>query len=211
MSGLPRLPPVAAVHPPDAPVVDVAESPASAPRACGKTGEHHLLVVPSNREVESFRRMRPRDPLLRRPRVRPPVDEVPQAEDPVVFANLELGERPAKRREVSVDVAHHQVPAPRVPLKAAGEVRARRGEGLDLHIPPCRSSPATSTTVACIGLQLITPRRGASRPRSWRYPSSSSPSAVAAMPAPRARRPAPRRGRAPPRALSVRRVRRPAT
>ena len=58
--------------------------------------------------------MRARDPALRRPRVRSPLHEVAQAEYPVLLPDLKLGERPAKRREVPVDIADREVPAPAV-------------------------------------------------------------------------------------------------
>ena len=86
------------------------------PGTCPKTGKHHLLVVAADREVELFRRVRPRDPALRRPRVRPAVDEIPEVEDPVVLAHLKLGKGPAKRCEVPVDVTYYQVSAPAVAL-----------------------------------------------------------------------------------------------
>ena len=65
-----------------------------------------------------------------------------------MLAHLELGKGPAKRCEVSVDVTHDQVPAPSVPLNAAGEVSARWDEGVRLHLLGLRTSGTIFTTVA---------------------------------------------------------------
>ena len=98
-------------------------------RAFRQSRQHNLLVVAAKHEVEAGPRIRPRDPVLGSKGVGAPVDKVAEAEDPVMLVHLELGERPAKRREVPVDVADHEVPSPAVALEAGGEVRAGRREG----------------------------------------------------------------------------------
>ena len=77
----------------------------------GQGFEHHLFVVSAKDEVEARGWIGTRNPVLCRERVRSAVDEVPEAEHPVVLADLQLRERPAEGLEVAVHVADDEVPA----------------------------------------------------------------------------------------------------
>ena len=86
-------------------------------------------MVASNDQVESLQRVGSGNPVLRRRGIGPAVDQVPQTEDAVVLAHLQLCEPSAQGREVPVHVPDNEVSAPVVSFEMRGEVRAGRGKG----------------------------------------------------------------------------------
>ena len=95
--------------------------------------EHHLLVVSPKPDVEPHGRVRSGKPVQGVERARPAVDQVPEAEDAVMLVHFELGERPAKCREVSVHAGDDEVAAAVVAREPRAKVRAGRREGVHCH------------------------------------------------------------------------------
>ena len=127
-----RAPPASAVHLPKQPAVLIPQAAARG-RSREQCVEHHLLVIPANDGGEARGRFRSGDPVLGVERPRSAVDQVPGAEDSVVLAHLERGERVAQRREVPVHVPDYGVAAALVALEAWAEVRVWRREGVHSH------------------------------------------------------------------------------
>ena len=142
-----RGPPRAAVRHPPTPggfAGAVLRPPVLVGRSHEHRLEHHLLVVSAKRGVEPNGRLRPSNPVQGVERARTAVDQVPEAEDAVMLVHLELGERPAKRREVPVHAANDEVAAAVVALDGRAEVRTGRREGDHCHASwlPWRQSGA---------------------------------------------------------------------